>query len=49
MASVIAVGTWAGIKLDEKYPSETPIYTLMFSLCSVIIGIYIAIKDLIKK
>ena len=46
-AAVIAIGVFAGIKLDQYF--QTPdIFTVVLSLLGVIAGIYLAIKDFIK-
>jgi hypothetical protein len=47
MAAIIAGGTYAGIKLDE-YLSYDNLFTIIFSLSSVIIAMYLAIKDVIN-
>jgi len=47
MAAIIAGGTYAGIKLDE-YLSYDNLFTIIFSLSSVIISMYLAIKDVIN-
>jgi len=48
MASIILIGVFGGIKLDEYLALETPIFTLVFSLLSVVFSMYIVIKDLSK-
>ena len=47
MLAVIGLGVFGGIKLDE-YLHTAPIFTIVLSLLSIAIGIYIAIKDFIK-
>jgi uncharacterized YccA/Bax inhibitor family protein len=49
MLAVIGIFTWAGIKLDEKAASEKPLFTALLAMVGVIIGIYSALKDFIKK
>lgn len=49
MGAVIALGVWAGVKLDEYFKNETPVYTIILSLVSVSAAIYLALKDFIKK
>lgn len=49
MAIIILAGTFGGIKLDSKFRLETPIFTIVLSLLSVGLAIYIVIKDLIVK
>ena len=47
MAVIIAAGTYAGIKLDE-YLSYDNIFTIIISLSSVILAMYLAIKYVIN-
>lgn len=47
MLAVIGLGVFGGIKLDE-YLHTDPIFTIVLSLLSIAVGIYIAIKDFIK-
>ena len=49
MVAIIVIMTFAGVKLDERRASETPVFTLILSLLGVFAGIYIAIKDFIGK
>jgi hypothetical protein len=49
MAVTIGLGVWGGLKLDEKFPNKAHAWTLTFSLISVIVAMYFAIKDLMKK
>jgi cytoskeletal protein CcmA (bactofilin family) len=48
MAVIITVGTVGGVKLDEFFEFEFPLLTLILSLFSVILAMYMAIKDVIK-
>ncbi len=46
----ILLGFWGGMKLDAYLKFEKiPIFTLLFGLAGVVIGIYISIKDFLKK
>lgn len=45
MAIVILAGVMGGQYLDEKSGNKSPWYTIVFSLLSVAIAIYIVIKD----
>ena len=45
MGLVIFLGTWGGMKLDEKYPNEHKVYTIILSLLSVFIALYLVIKE----
>jgi hypothetical protein len=48
MIAIIAFGTFVGVKLDEKYPNEKNLFTLSFSLGSVIISILYVIRQIIS-
>jgi choline-glycine betaine transporter len=45
MIVIILLGTYGGIKLDEKYPNEYSIFTVICSLLSVGIAMYFVIKQ----
>ena len=47
MFAIIAVGTFAGVKLDEKYPNDTIGLLLGLSLLSVIVAIVYVIRRII--
>ncbi len=49
MAVIILAGTFGGIKLDRKLNLEFPVFTVLLSLLSVILAMYIVIKDFIGK
>ncbi len=49
MAALIFLGTWGGYKADAYFSLESLILTLLCSLLSVVLAIYVAIKDFIKK
>ncbi len=48
MIAVIALGSYGGVKLDETYPDLYPIFTLVCSLASVAIAMYLVIKQVGK-
>jgi F0F1-type ATP synthase assembly protein I len=48
MIAIIAIGTYIGIKLDENYPNKHDSYTIIGATLSVIISIYVVIKQVIK-
>jgi len=48
MAVVIGGGCYGGFKLDEYYKNTTPIFTIILSLVSIAIAMYIVLKDFIK-
>ena len=43
--AVICLGSYGGVKLDELYPDLYPMFTLICSLASVAIAMYIVIKQ----
>ncbi|NPA68161.1 MAG: AtpZ/AtpI family protein [Chlorobi bacterium] len=49
MAAVIFLGTWGGYKADEYFGFESHVLTLILSILSVILAIYYAVKDFLKK
>ena len=49
MIVIIVVMTFAGVKLDARRESETPVFTLILSLLGVFAAIYTVIKDFIRK
>ncbi len=48
MLAVILIGLWSGIKIDDSLEIQYPIFTVGLTLLSVVLSIYITIKDLIK-
>ena len=49
MFAIIAIGTFVGVKLDEKYPNKYNLYTLILSLASVIMSIVYVIRRIIAN
>jgi hypothetical protein len=49
MGVIITLGTLGGLKLDKLINLKFPVFTLILSLVSVAIAIYLALKDLLKK
>ncbi|WP_412559632.1 AtpZ/AtpI family protein [Winogradskyella sp. MIT101101] len=47
MFAIIGVGTYAGVKLDEYYPNEHNLYTIILSLLSVVLSIVFVIRRII--
>ena len=45
MIIIIALFTYAGLKLDEAYPNNNKLYTVIFSLVGVAISMYYVIKQ----
>ncbi len=48
MLVIIGIGTFAGVKLDEKFPNEYNLFTLICSLASIGISLYFVIKKVTK-
>lgn len=48
MAVIISLGTWFGTWLDGE-DSEFALYTLIFSLLSVFIALYLVIKEVLNS
>jgi hypothetical protein len=44
MVVIIGLGTYGGLKLDEAYPNKYQVFTLILSLTSVMIAMYVAIR-----
>jgi len=50
MLACILLGFWGGMKLDEFLGlKKVPVFTLVLGLLGVVLGIYISIKDFLKK
>lgn len=49
MLVIILAGTWGGTRLDRLTQWKFPIFTLVLSLAAVVLAIYTAVKDFIKK
>ncbi len=48
MLAVILLGVFGGVKLDKLLALHFPVFTVILSILSVFIAIYIVIKDLLK-
>ncbi len=48
MIAIIGLGTYGGVKLDEKYPNKYSTFTIICSLASVGIAMYYVIKQVNK-
>ena len=48
MIATIIVGVYIGTKLDEKYPNERSLYTLICSLVFTFAALYSVIKQVSK-
>lgn len=49
MAVVILAGTFGGIKIDSKFNWKFPVFTVALSFLSVLLAMYIILKDFIGK
>lgn len=49
MLAVILLGVWGGRSLDQWLGWKFPAFTLLLTVLSVVLAIYYAIKDFIKK
>lgn len=49
MAIIIFAGVFGGYKIDKYFQLRIPVFTLVLSMTSVGLAIYIVIKDLLKK
>tara|TARA_B100001094_G_scaffold189260_1_gene183460 strand:+ start:1398 stop:1559 length:162 start_codon:yes stop_codon:yes gene_type:complete len=49
MAVIIIAGAFFGRYLDNYFNSEKPVYTIIFSLISIILSLYYSLKEIIKK
>lgn len=45
MLVIIGGGTWAGYEIDESRPQEFPLFTVVLSLFSVFVALYLVIKQ----
>lgn len=48
MGVVIALFTWLGTYLDDKYHTQTPWWTIALSLFGVVAGLVLVIREVIK-
>jgi len=48
MLATIGIGVFAGIKLDEHYPNQHQLFTIICSLASIGIAIYSVIRQVNK-
>ena len=49
MAIIIGGGCYGGYKLDEYYKNSNSVFTIIFSLLSIGLAMYVVIKDVIKS
>ena len=46
MFAIIGIGSFVGVKLDEKFPNKHNLYTIILALTSVIMAIVFVIKQI---
>jgi len=49
MLVIITAGVFGGYQLDELLKLRFPVFTLVLSLFSVFLAIYLAVRDFLKK
>jgi F0F1-type ATP synthase assembly protein I len=49
MFVIIGVGTFGGIKLDEYFQNKNNLFTIIFSLLSVILSILYVVRSIISS
>lgn len=49
MLIIIGLGVFGGYHLDKYFAFKIPVFTLVLSLLSVAVAIYLSIKDFLKK
>lgn len=47
MVVIMAIGAFAGQKLDEKFATSKPWFTVLFGLLAVFASLYLTLKDFI--
>ncbi|WP_430908595.1 AtpZ/AtpI family protein [Maribacter sp. 2-571] len=46
MVGIIFVGSYIGVKLDERFPNDTNWLTVVCALTSVLLSIYMVIRNI---
>jgi F0F1-type ATP synthase assembly protein I len=49
MGVILLIGVWIGQKLDLRFQTKTPWFTVAMSLFSIFAALYVVLKDLLKK
>ncbi len=49
MLAIILVGVFGGIKLDKLLALKFPVFTIVLTLISVALSMYVIIKETLKK
>tara|TARA_B100000029_G_scaffold94484_1_gene84663 strand:- start:1114 stop:1284 length:171 start_codon:yes stop_codon:yes gene_type:complete len=45
MLIIIALGAFVGYKLDQVYPNQYQIFSIIFSIVAIVVSIYYVIKQ----
>jgi len=48
MLIIIGLGTFAGVKLDNKYPNKYNLFKVIFSLVAVLTSVFYAVKRILS-
>lgn len=48
MIAIIALGTFLGVKLDDWYPNENNLYTVILATFSVILSLYVTVRSVMR-
>jgi ATP synthase protein I len=49
MLGIIVFGVWAGVKLDDRFQTSKPVFTIVLSVLGVFAALYVVLKDFIIK
>jgi F0F1-type ATP synthase assembly protein I len=49
MGLIIGLGAWGGHKLDQHFKTSKPVWTMILSLLGIAAGLYLVLKDFIKR
>jgi len=49
MLVTIGLGVFTGVKLDRWLELKFPVFTVVLGLLSVVVAIYLSVRDLLKK
>lgn len=49
MGAIIGLSSWGGYKLDQHFQNREPVYTIILSLLGIFAGLYLVLKDLLKR
>lgn len=46
MIAIIVIGTFIGLKLDEKFPNENNWFTIGFAFSAVVLSVIVVIRNI---